>query len=503
MNLERRFTMSATIYPTGTTIYKPDKCFNGFTLFAPMGKGAVLVDMNGQEVNVWKDITGMPVKMLPGGQIIGSLGTRNPKFMSMEFSELVQVDWDGNIVWKFDHLEYIEDPGEEPRWMARQKGDYQREGNPVGYYVPGMECKTDSGNTLILCHRDVENPKVSGHPIVDDAIVEIDWEGNIVWEWRCNEHFRELHFSEAAKNIIYRDPNLRFTGANSRGDWMHFNNFNVLGPNKWYDEGDERFHPDNIIWCARQANITAIISKETGKIVWQLGPDYDDKKYRFIGQIIGQHHSHMIPRGLPGEGNILIFDNGGVAGYGLPNAMSPSGFQNCRRDYSRVLEINPVTLSVEWQYTTVDAGGIIPIDTGHFYSPFMSSAQRLPNGNTMITEASSGRIFEVTQEKELVWEYVNPYFYSGARPLNGGQSKSNRLYRAYRVPYSYCPQAPIGEQKEIIPPELSDFRVAGAAPRGSLKETIVEGTQSPEKNDLDNACIITEEEKELIEQTVL
>ena len=104
----------------------------------------------------------------------------------------------------------------------------------------------------------------------------------------------------------------------------------------------------------------------------------------------------MIPRGLPDEGNILIFDNGGWAGYGSPNPSSPTGRQNVKRDYSRVLEIDPTTLEIVWQYTPAEAGLIEPLDSSRFYSPFVSGAQRLPNGNTLITEGSDGRIFEVT-----------------------------------------------------------------------------------------------------------
>ena len=55
---------------------------------------------------------------------------------------------------------------------------------------------------------------------------------------------------------------------------MHINSMCVLGENKWYDQGDERFHPDNIIIDARNSNILAIISKETGDIVWRVGPDF-------------------------------------------------------------------------------------------------------------------------------------------------------------------------------------------------------------------------------------
>lgn len=486
-----------TIYPTGTTIYKPDKCFNGFTIYPANGEGAMLIDMNGNEVNLWKDLEGMPNKILPGGYVMGARGVRNPKFMTKEYIDVVQVDWDGNVVWKFDHLELIEDPGEEPQWMARQKADYQREGNPVGYYVPDMEPYTDHGNTLILCHRNVNNPDISLIPLIDDAIVEVDWEGNILWEWRCSDHFREMHFSEAAKNVLARDPNLRTSGINGMGDWMHINSMSALGPNKWYDQGDERFAPENIIWDGRQTNITAIISKKTGKIVWQLGPDYDKPEYRFIGQIIGQHHAHMIPRGLPGEGNIMIFDNGGLSGYGLPNPMAPNGFQNCRRDYSRVLEIDPITLKIVWQYTPKEAGFIIPLNSSRFYSPFISSAQRLPNGNTLITEGGGGRLFEVTRDHEIVWEYISPYYgngvYRGMSVYNG--TKFNCVYRAYRVPYEYCPQAGIPDEVAIEPIANEDFRMPGAAPRGPRKVTIIEGTRSMAEVDSDNFCLATDEEE--------
>ncbi len=74
----------------------------------------------------------------------------------------------------------------------------------------------------------------------------------------------------------------------------------ALGPNKWYDAGDARFHPDNIIWDARESNIIAIIDKQSGKIVWQLGPDYSTPRLKHLGWIIGQHHAHMIPRDYPG-----------------------------------------------------------------------------------------------------------------------------------------------------------------------------------------------------------
>ena len=59
---------------------------------------------------------------------------------------------------------------------------------------------------------------------------------------------------------------------------MHINSMSVLGENKWYDQGDERFHPENIIIDGRNSNILAIISKKTGDIVWKLGPDFNESE---------------------------------------------------------------------------------------------------------------------------------------------------------------------------------------------------------------------------------
>ena len=144
------------VYPKGTTVYNPEKAYSGYTLMPISGVGAVLVDMNGNVVRTWKDFQGFPNKLLPGGQVMGSLGRRDSDFGYQDMADVTQVDWDGNVVWSFNKKEYFEE-GEKKYWLARQHHDYQREGNPVGYYVPGMECKTDGGKTLILCHEDLYN----------------------------------------------------------------------------------------------------------------------------------------------------------------------------------------------------------------------------------------------------------------------------------------------------------------------------------------------------------
>jgi hypothetical protein len=225
-------------------------------------------------------------------------------------------------------------------------------------------------------------------------------------------------------------------------DWLHTNCISYLGPNKWWDAGDTRFHPENIIADSRQANILWIIEKATGDIVWRVGPDYSlGNPESRLGQIVGQHHTHMIAKGLPGAGNILVFDNGGQAGYG--KAFGPFGdptYPNKTRLHSRVIEFNPVTLDLVWEYERRSPG---PGENFRFFSYYISSAQRLPNGNTLICEGDTARIFEVTPTGDLAWEYFSPYvdwaYDTVGGALFGIFGCYPDTYRAYRIPYDFIP----------------------------------------------------------------
>ncbi len=436
-----------SVYPTGTTIYHPDKAWNGYTVFdTPAEQGAVMIDMNGTNVRQWTEITGVPgpFRILPGGYLVGGTVRRRPH---QETPTLVQVNWDGDIVWTFDRTELVEEEGLPPTWMARQHHDWQREGSAVGYYAPGALPSVDGGRTLILAHRNVTKPEISDKLLEDDYLLEITWDGEIVWDWLASDHIEEFGFGGEARNAIYRFPG--WSDARGSADWLHINAASYVGPNHWYDDGDERFHPDNVMWSSRQANIIAIIDRE-GAIVWKMGPDYrDSPALAELGQIVGQHHPHIIPEGLPGAGNLLVFDNGGSAGYGAPNPAAPTGRGAVRRVSSRVLEVDPVTFEKIWEYSI---GGTEQI---RFFSQYVSSAQRLPNGNTMITEGAVGRIFEITTEREIVWEYVSPFF--AVDP-----TETNRIFRAHRVPYDWVPQLPMPSERAVIPPDNTTFRIAPA-----------------------------------------
>ncbi len=434
-----------SVYPVGTTIFKPDKTWSGYTLIDTNdSQGAVLLDMNGNVVRHWTEIDAMPgpFRILPGGYIMGGSTVRAPH---QEALMLRQIDWDGKEIWRFDRTEQVQLQNGETAWAARQHHDWQREGSAVGYYAPGAEPLVDRGRTLILAHKNVLRPEISDKPLEDDYLLEVSWTGEVLWDWLASDHVDEFGFSAEARNAIYR--NVAFSAARQGADWLHVNAASYVGPNRWYDAGDERFHPDNVLISMREANIIAIVDRD-GKVVWRMGPDYrESAALEKLGQIIGQHHPHIIPVGLPGAGNLLVFDNGGAAGYGAANSVSPDGTQVARRDYSRVLEVNPVTFEKIWEYSI---GG-----TEHFqfFSHYVSSAQRLPNGSTLITEGADGRVFELTPEREIVWEYVSPYF---------GKTDPTRhhMFRAYRVPYEWVPQARRSRERAVIPPERSEFRIA-------------------------------------------
>jgi hypothetical protein len=119
----------------------------------------------------------------------------------------------------------------------------------------------------------------------------------------------------------------------------------------------------NILISMRNINAIAILDGDTSEVVWIWGPT----------NLTFQHHPALLR-----NGNILLFDNG------------------LKR--SRVIEINPLSRRVEWQYAPRSG----------FYSQNRGSIQRLPNGNTLITESDRGYVIEVTPKKQVVWKFANP-----------------------------------------------------------------------------------------------
>ena len=150
-------------------------------------------------------------------------------------------------------------------------------------------------------------------------------------------------------------------------DLFHANSIEWMR-HKQLESRDPIYSASNVLVSIRHQNAVVIIDWDAKKLVWAWGPD----------EIIGPHDASMLE-----NGNILLFDNG------------------LRRDWSRVIELDPLTRKIVWEYKA-------PTPTD-FYTGTRGGCQRLPNGNTLITDSNSGRVFEVTPDGEIVWEFLSPH----------------------------------------------------------------------------------------------
>ncbi len=426
-----------SVYPTGTTLYNPAKAFNTFVVITGGDGFAHLIDMNGNSVREWKNAGDLATSLDPAltggklGHVLVTLSTVEgqgtdlvPGAVTTRISKIIgELDWDGKAVWTFgDKM---------PDGLARQHHDWARLPN---------------GNTLVLSNL-VHPVKAFKMPhLLDDVVYEVNPQGHVVWSWVAADHLDEFGFTAEQLQLVRNTDN---------GDYLHLNNMKPVGPNRWFAGGDTRFAPDNILIDSRNANFIAIVERKTGKVVWQLGPNYpmantpptSRKLPRPLDRTSGQHDAQIIPEGLPGAGNLLVFDNEGEAGYPPVPVPLTGG--------SRVLEIDPVSQEIVWQYTGEDSGG----PGWSFRSTHISSARRLPNGNTLICEGQPGRVFQVTRDGEIVWEYVNAYPRI-TKDSNTGRSLANyQLYRAQPVLYDWVPAGTPHSEKPVTPPSNTQFRI--------------------------------------------
>ena len=434
--------MPPTIFPTGVTIYDPDKAYNCFVSFDGRDGHAYLIDMNGNDTKVWS-YCGMPAEIIDPALIDGQRGHALLQGERHSFGNetLMELDWDENVVWQ---------------WGEKAPGGTVKQSHDVA--------RLSNGNTLVLSRLPHRVPAISDEPIMDQAFYEVTQDGDIAWQWLSSDHIDEFGLSPEQRELLLSD-----TMRPRRTGLLALNNMSPLGPNKWFDSGDQRFNPDNIMTCSRDGNFVAIIAKSTGEVVWQMGPHYpgayDFSKKSFIGDvprpvdsISGQHDAHLIPKGLPGEGNVLIFDNQGTGGF-------PPVYLELFQG-SRVVEVDPLTEEIVWQYDGLASGS----QFWTFMSYHMSNARRLPNGNTLICEGDFGRLFQVTAAGEIVWEYVNPNFVSEIEPGFTGKPSAfssifmadrNWIYRAQPVPYDWIPEDTPRSENPVIPPKIQNYRVTG------------------------------------------
>lgn len=350
-----------------------------------------------------------PEKAYPGYTLFGGMGGRDVWLMNMEgefvhrwkVPDLLGVH--GRLLPNGHLLVGNRMPNSPVADMAASGGDLIEldwDGNVVwryeNLYINHHDFyRMENGNTLISVWipipESVAKQIKGGRPgseregiIWSDCLQEITPDGQVIWEWKAYEHM------DLEKDTI--------CPLCSRVTWSYINSIFVIAG------GD-------ILISIRVLNAIAIIDKTTGKIRWRWGAE----------EIGHQHNPTML-----GNGNILLFDNGLHC---QSKAINPSR--------SRVIEVNPQTEKIEWEY--------VDPDLMSFYSPICAGAQRLPNGNTLICEATKGRIFEVTPKKETVWECFSP-FYFHYRPEFFGEY-TNMVYRAHR----YSPDYPGLKGKDLQP----------------------------------------------------
>ncbi len=429
---------SPRIYPTGVTIYDPARAYNSYVCFSSLDGATHLIDMDGNEVHRW-DYMGNPGEVIDPKLVGGAQGhvllqlqsTDDPRGGIFTNKTVGELDWDGNVVWQW---------GEQaPGGAARQNHDWARLAN---------------GNTLLLVAIPRAVPGLGPKIIGDQAIYEVTPAGQIVWKWVAGDHLGEFGFPPAG--MAYLRERVKRNPPEPYG-YLEINDMQVLGPNKWFDAGDARFDPENIMIDARKGNVVLILSKKTGKVVWRLGPVFPGAEFspdqrignktvpRPVDQISGQHNAHLIAEGLPGAGNLLLYDDEGGAGF-PPAALGIYAG-------SRILEIDPVKKVIVWQYTGENSGR----PTWSFFTSFVSNAQRLPNGNTLIDEGMNGRIFQITPNGDIVWEYVTPFV--GRSTVDGKPFENSLTYRAQAVPYDWVPAGTPRTERAVKELDVTKFRV--------------------------------------------
>ena len=308
--------------------FHPDQSTAGYNLVFYRGRIPVIIDMNGRFVHLWPRVRATGRVRLNRDGSLAVIGTDNL---------VKEYDWEGRVKW-FYQL-------------------------PDEHHLPHHDLiKLRNGNYLILGH--------DGHTHTD-YLHEVDGFSRVVWEWRMHR---------------YRGS---FPGWDENStDPSHSNSIRELPPNRWYDAGDERFRPGNILVSARNLNTIFIIDRQKGEVVWRFSEGLDR-----------QHEAVMVEDGVSGEGLIMVFNNG------------LDGLHAYRR--SLVQAVDPVAEEVVWEY-----------GTENLFSSVGGAVQPLPGGNLFVTSSHGGRAFEITPDGRIVWQWVPPY-----RPM-----------RVERIPYDYCPQ---------------------------------------------------------------
>ncbi len=430
----------------------------GYTFFSPFsGTQAHIVDNCGRLINQWSRGTrpGLSAYFLDNGLMFRTykVSTVGPFTSASNAGGLELVDWDNNTVWQWELNTETQ--------LSHHDAVYMPNGN-----ILVLTWELEYTDDLIEWGRDPDEIANEGY-MWSERILELEPTGNsganIVWEWNIKDHYiqdfdsTKLNYGVVAEHpelFNINLPDLNSSNSNSTRDWNHFN---AIDYNADLDQILISVRNSDEIWILDHSTTTEEAASHEGGIYgkggdilyrWGNGSAYDRAPVN-DQKLFGQHGVHWIKEGLDDAGKILIFNNGN----GRPGP-----------DYSTAEILEP-PMDANGGYMVPDTDPYGPeesevvygdLTSERDYSPYLSNAQRLENGNTLLNYGSLGHFVEVTPDREVVWEYIIPLY--GDDPFPQGQNANNNSgFRAYKYPTDF----PGFEGIDIVPGETIE---TGASP---------------------------------------
>ncbi len=386
----------AIVGPTGVLLYDKENSYGGYTLISPMGSKTVyLIDIEGYVVHKWETEynPGSHAKLLENGNLLrGAVLQGAPAPFGGAGGLIQEIDWDGNVVWEY---KLMDDDHVQHHTFTRMPN-----GNTLI-----LAWERVSMDAFIAKGRDPQKIPVTGpgfggnyqNDFWVDFVREVNPAGETVWEWHV---FNNVGPGPYQFDINYTLPDTM--GGNSGiYDWTHFNAVEYIPEN------------DLVLLNSRNFSEFYLIDHKTMKMVYRWGNPSaygQGEPPSFLNngdqKMFGNHNATYL-----GRNRFLIFDNG---------SERPEG------NRSAVIEVDARTGAIVWEYTAPTSNS--------FYTARQGGAQRLPNGNTFITSSNSGHLFEVTEDKQVVWDFVSPLTGQDQVScfLGGGGVAFNMIHRAYR-----------------------------------------------------------------------
>ena len=387
---------------TGLLLNEPES-FEGYTLLGMTGSNyAYLIDHQGRLAHTWPSV-GSLARLLNNGNVLTSSNR--------------EIDPKGNVVWEYrfpQHHDLLKMPNGNVLILSAEFRS-REESIALGANPDSLACSPAR----------VRGPRVvEARPTGTDA-------AEIVWEWSVFDHLiqdfdpEKPNYGVVADHPERIDLNFALAEAPCRLDGARWTHANALDYNAELDQIMITVRHFSEIWVVdRSASFEEAVGSaggnagKGGDLLYRWGnPRAYDAGTPADQRLFFPHAGRWIPDGLPGAGNVLIFNNGSEhpgfeRGYSsVDETAMPSDGYNYRRDARGAYFLPPEPV---WTYAAD------PPES--FYAAISSNAQRLPNGNTLIVDGPSNRIFEVTKQGEVVWDFAYPNF--------GPQG----LYRAYRYP---------------------------------------------------------------------